>query len=197
MSNKKADKGKKAKEKLKKNVSAVVKVKAKASLPSPADKSNKKAKAKEKEESDLKKPKAIKKQQQSKAQVATPKPTSLSGKAQQKGLEASELDKSSKEVAPEASEQEVHEKPGKKRGKKAALLAQAASEEEARWIELSERYRNLRPVPYKMSSTYAEKTALDHKVLGVGYILSVVNDRLEVLFKSGIKQLISNYKSGT
>jgi hypothetical protein len=36
---------------------------------------------------------------------------------------------------------------------------------------------------------------LMHKVLGWGFVLSNLNDRLEVLFKDGIKVLISNYKS--
>ena len=45
-----------------------------------------------------------------------------------------------------------------------------------------------------MKAVFEEKTAILHKVLGWGYILSNRNDRLEVLFKDGIKYLISNYK---
>jgi len=72
---------------------------------------------------------------------------------------------------------------------------EAATEEEARWLELKDKYKSTKAAPYKMSEAYAEKTPIDHKVLGWGFILSVMNDRLEVLFQSGIKQLISNYKS--
>jgi len=72
---------------------------------------------------------------------------------------------------------------------------EAATEEESRWLELRDKYKSTKAAPYKMSEAYAEKTPIDHKVLGWGFILSVMNDRLEVLFQSGIKQLISNYKS--
>lgn len=71
---------------------------------------------------------------------------------------------------------------------------QPSTEEEAKWFDLKEKYKGNRPSPYKMSEIYQEKTLLDHKVLGLGVILSVVNDRLEVLFQTGTKHLISNYK---
>jgi hypothetical protein len=86
------------------------------------------------------------------------------------------------------------EAPVKKLSKKAQASFQAATEEEAKWMELKEKYKGIRPSPYKMSEIYQEKTLLDHKVLGLGVILSVVNDRLEVLFQTGTKHLISNYK---
>lgn len=78
---------------------------------------------------------------------------------------------------------------------KKAKKYEAATEEEARWLELRDKYKSTKAAPYKMSEVYAEKTPIDHKVLGWGFIISVLNDRLEVLFQSGIKQLISNYKS--
>ena len=74
---------------------------------------------------------------------------------------------------------------------------EGATEEESKWLELKDKYRNIKPQPYKMSDVYQEKTPLEHKVLGWGFVLSVVNDRLEVLFRSGIKHLISNYKMNT
>jgi hypothetical protein len=33
-----------------------------------------------------------------------------------------------------------------------------------------------------------------HKVLGWGFIISNINDRLDILFETGVKTLISNYK---
>lgn len=47
---------------------------------------------------------------------------------------------------------------------------------------------------YDMKKTFEPKTAIEHKTLGWGYILENRNDRLEVLFKDGIRFLISNYK---
>lgn len=82
----------------------------------------------------------------------------------------------------------------KKQSKKAQAAYKAATEEEAKWLELKDKYKGIHPCPYKMSEIYQEKTLLDHKVLGLGVILSVVNDRLEVLFQTGMKHLISNYK---
>jgi hypothetical protein len=66
---------------------------------------------------------------------------------------------------------------------------------EQQWRNLFERSKNLKPIPYKMSENYEARTALQHKVLGWGYVLTSQNNRLEVLFKDGIKILIANYKS--
>lgn len=54
--------------------------------------------------------------------------------------------------------------------------------------------KGLKASNYNMSKSYEAQTPIQHKVLGWGYILNNVNDRLEVLFKDGIKYLISNYK---
>lgn len=78
-----------------------------------------------------------------------------------------------------------------KKGKK----YEGATEEESKWLELRDKNKNIKPLPYRMSEVFLEKTPIEHKVLGWGFVLSVVNDRLEVLFRSGIKHLISNYKS--
>jgi hypothetical protein len=64
----------------------------------------------------------------------------------------------------------------------------------AKWEALYAKASDLTAEPYKMSGVYEPRTAIMHKVLGWGYILSAQNDRLEVLFKDGIKMLISNYK---
>ncbi len=63
-----------------------------------------------------------------------------------------------------------------------------------KWIGLYSRSKSIETLPYNMKQTFQEKTAIAHKVLGWGYILSNENHRLEVLFKDGVKQLISNYK---
>lgn len=78
---------------------------------------------------------------------------------------------------------------------KKAKKYEGVSEEESKWLELRDKYRHIKPQVYKLSESFQEKTPLEHKVLGWGFILSVVNDRLEVLFRSGIKHLISNYKT--
>jgi small-conductance mechanosensitive channel len=63
-----------------------------------------------------------------------------------------------------------------------------------KWSTLYKKAEQIEAKPYNMKGQFEEKTAIVHKVLGWGYILANRNDRLEVLFKDGIKYLISNYK---
>ncbi|MCB0362371.1 MAG: hypothetical protein KDD35_06600 [Bdellovibrionales bacterium] len=63
-----------------------------------------------------------------------------------------------------------------------------------KWMTLYRRAKNVKAVPYSMRAQYEAKTAIQHKVLGWGYILANKNDRLEVLFKDGVRYLISNYR---
>lgn len=71
---------------------------------------------------------------------------------------------------------------------------EAASALSAKWNSLYKKAEQIAAQPYNMRQLFEEKTAIVHKVLGWGYILANRNDRLEVLFKDGIKYLISNYK---
>lgn len=63
-----------------------------------------------------------------------------------------------------------------------------------KWWALYERSKQIKAPDYQMSLKYEEKSPLQHKILGWGFILSNSNDRLEVLFESGVKNLISNYQ---
>ena len=75
-----------------------------------------------------------------------------------------------------------------------ASANEAASALSAKWNSLFKKADQIDAKPYNMRGMFEEKTAITHKVLGWGYILANRNDRLEVLFKDGIKHLISNYK---
>ncbi|MGZ3721301.1 MAG: hypothetical protein ACXVA9_00140 [Bdellovibrionales bacterium] len=75
-----------------------------------------------------------------------------------------------------------------------ASANEAASALAAKWASLFKKADQIDAKPYNMKAIFEEKTAIVHKVLGWGYILANRNDRLEVLFKDGIKHLISNYK---
>lgn len=89
-------------------------------------------------------------------------------------------------------------KTSKGRGRKLSMDAHAGEGSEAlaqKWAALYRKSEQIEAKPYNMRSIYDEKTAIMHKVLGWGYILSNRNHRLEVLFEQGIKVLISNYKS--
>lgn len=77
--------------------------------------------------------------------------------------------------------------------KKTKAERAAASEDEARWLELYEKHKTEKPQSYDMRLVFEAGKALQHKVLGWGWILSNENNRLEVLFKDGKRILISNY----
>ncbi len=68
-------------------------------------------------------------------------------------------------------------------------------DEKAKWNELFKKYGKDKAIPYKMSDTFPTLSPVQHKVLGWGFILKNDNDRMEVLFETGIRMLISNYKS--
>lgn len=63
-----------------------------------------------------------------------------------------------------------------------------------KWKQLHDKHKAKKAVPYKLTEAYEAKTPLVHKTMGWGYIINIVNDRLEVLFEEGVKHLISNYK---
>jgi hypothetical protein len=76
---------------------------------------------------------------------------------------------------------------------RAAAAAESLSKLGQKWTTLFKKF-NDSAIPYNVSGSYEAKTPIMHKVLGWGYVLANKNDRLEVLFRDGIKYLISNYK---
>ena len=69
-----------------------------------------------------------------------------------------------------------------------------AADEKIKWAELFKKYGKEKAFAYKMTEIFSTLVPLQHKVLGWGFILTNENDRLEVLFETGIRMLISNYK---
>lgn len=68
------------------------------------------------------------------------------------------------------------------------------SEDQAKWAEFYNKYKDTPAANYDMKATFAAATSIQHKVLGWGWITSNENDRLEVYFKDGKRMLISNYR---
>jgi hypothetical protein len=96
-------------------------------------------------------------------------------------------------AAKEASE---NKKRGRTKAKEEELTAEEGlSKLGKKWASLFKKAEEEKTPAYNMRGTFEEKTSIQHKVLGWGYILSNKNDRLEVLFKDGIRFLISNYKA--
>lgn len=106
-------------------------------------------------------------------------------------------------AAPEIQSSEAHddqdsiatEVKSEKRKKRDEIKIDRNGNLQAQWQLLYDRSKGLDPLPYKMSDNFDAKTAIVHKVLGWGFVLSSQNNRLEVLFKEGIKILIANYKA--
>lgn len=82
-----------------------------------------------------------------------------------------------------------------KPGKMSRAEAERLSALTKKWENLQRRAKNVKAEPYSMRKAYAPKTAIQHKLLGWGFVLDNKNDRLEVLFRDGIRYLISNYQN--
>ena len=65
-------------------------------------------------------------------------------------------------------------------------------ENERKWQALQNKHQSVTALNYKISGVYKMKTPIMHKKFGWGYILSVRNDRLEVIFRENVKFLVSN-----
>ncbi len=101
------------------------------------------------------------------------------------------------EAAVEKPKKEKAPKPPKppKITKAQAAADKLASEDNKKWHDLKDKYGSEKAANYSMSAVFEANTPVQHKVLGWGFIQSVQNDRLEVLFETGPKMLISNYKA--
>lgn len=124
--------------------------------------------------------------------------TTAKKKPTDKANKAKSLEKKKKEKVTPTVLQAQPEKPVKPKSARARASALAAEEAmgklTGKWNAFFKKAEDIKSAPYSMKNSYEPKTAITHKILGWGYILENKNDRLEVLFKDGIKFLISNYK---
>jgi hypothetical protein len=88
------------------------------------------------------------------------------------------------------------EKSAEAKGKKAPKTpkTEPADKIDPEWETLVNLNKAAKPLPYSMADDYAPKSIINHKVLGLGFVMSKLNNRIEVLFKEGKKTLITNYK---
>lgn len=136
------------------------------------------------------------------AKKAAPKPVKEAkapkAKAEKKAAKPVEVEEeSTTEVVETPAEKpaKAAKPPKEKKMTKAAIAAaKFSSDENKKWNDLREKYVSEKPSTYSMTATFEANRPIQHKVLGWGYIVSVQNDRLEVLFETGTKMLISNYK---
>jgi hypothetical protein len=81
-----------------------------------------------------------------------------------------------------------------KKKKEASLENFVFDKETVKWQDLKKKFGHIEAREYNMREVFEANIPILHKVLGWGFVISVLNDRLEVLFEQGIKNLISNYK---
>ena len=103
----------------------------------------------------------------------------------------------SKEAAVEIDTEAATTKTKAKAKSKEALMKKISSltDDLKKWTMLKEEHGSDEAAKYNMSQQYLPNQPISHPKLGWGFILNNNNDRLEVLFESGIKILISNYNS--
>jgi hypothetical protein len=78
------------------------------------------------------------------------------------------------------------------KAEKAAI--KISSEDQKRWLEYQEKHGDEKPQKYTMAGQFEAQKPIEHPKFGWGFILTNIEDRLEVVFESGIKFLISNRK---
>lgn len=107
--------------------------------------------------------------------------------------------KTTKKVAKDKPSTLAGEKKVKPVKKKKLTKKQVAEQDEkdelaGKWSKLKSIDHEIKLRKYKMNDEYAPNTPIEHPKFGWGFVLSINNDRLEVLFETGIRMLVSNYK---
>ena len=73
------------------------------------------------------------------------------------------------------------------------------SEEEAqlvkKWQKLQKQYAEEKPQNYAITGFYDVKTPIIHKILGWGVVLNRRENYIDVLFETGMKTLLINFKN--
>ena len=149
-----------------------------------AKKTQKSAKSAKAAEGKKKKPSPPKKASSAGKKAKTP-PSSGKKAAIVKTKESSSSPSTQEPLAQAAA---VPDKPVKISKKAQKLL----EENERRWTTFQTQNQEVKAALYKVSGNYQEQTPLQHKSFGWGYILSVKNNRMEVIFKDSIRNLASN-----
>ena len=65
---------------------------------------------------------------------------------------------------------------------------------EKEYEALMEKNTHVEPVPYSMKASFSKGDIIDHKTFGKGILLETSYERIEVLFKDGVKILAADKK---
>lgn len=115
----------------------------------------------------------------------------LSQKATQNPAEKAK--KEALSAPPSETPEKKIKKPSKSALAKAAQIQEDITNAGKKWLGLYNQLRNSRTKPYDMSASFDVKSGIQHKTLGWGYVVETRGDRMDVLFKDGMKTLVINY----
>jgi hypothetical protein len=83
-------------------------------------------------------------------------------------------------------------KPSASRAAKAAEAAATAAN--ARFLELQEKMGEQKAQPYRMASQFAVDAKIEHPKFGVGFVVNVLPDKIEVVFQDMSRHLVQGRK---
>lgn len=66
---------------------------------------------------------------------------------------------------------------------------------EEEWNSLREKNSGKGAKPYRLAEKFEKDVMVDHPKFGVGIVMTATDQRLEILFKEGLKTLVHNQKS--
>ena len=160
-------------------------------------KTAKKAKAKKTSTKKKSASKAVKSTSKKVAKKSTTKKAKVTKKTSTTAKKASVTKKKTSAKKPQSltTQGKASKAKAAKKPSRASVKAQAEIDAlTKKWLSLQKKSlsKGLKAETYNIKKQYEARTPLSHGILGWGFIMSNVNDRLEVLFEDGIKHLISN-----
>ena len=58
--------------------------------------------------------------------------------------------------------------------------------------KLAQKFKEKKPLPYRMSGSFKNDDVIDHKTFGMGIVISASSDKMEVAFSDGPRILVCN-----
>lgn len=78
--------------------------------------------------------------------------------------------------------------------KKPKASEKAAAAANARYVELAEKLDGAKAQPYRMANVYPVESKIEHPKFGVGFVVTSLPDKIEVVFEDLSRQLVHGRK---
>lgn len=143
-----------------------------------------------------KKKAGVKKAVKKKSQSSVKKSSSVKKKAKKSAGQKSKVQKPEAKKAPgKKAKPALKTKKRKRGGLSSSGVPGSSTEESKQWEKQMAKHKDILPKTYDMAKNFKSVSVIKHKEFGLGFIESQYNNRLKVLFKEGMKILVSNYKN--